>query len=101
MTAKRPGLQWSEGPAGPVLAALDSAGPATTWQDYAACLETDPEIFFPEKGGSTRDAKKVCAHCFVQESCLNYALGRNERYGIYGGKSERERRKLQQLKAAS
>lgn len=64
------------------------------WQADALCAQTDPEAFFPEKGGSTRDAKKVCGACLVQEQCLEYALANDERFGIWGGLSERERRRL-------
>lgn len=64
------------------------------WQDDALCAQTDPEAFFPEKGGSTRDAKKVCNSCSVKSQCLEYALSNDERFGIWGGLSERERRKL-------
>jgi WhiB family transcriptional regulator, redox-sensing transcriptional regulator len=58
------------------------------------CAQTDPEIFYPEKGGSTRDAKRVCLSCDVRAECLDYALANDERFGIWGGLSERERRKL-------
>jgi WhiB family redox-sensing transcriptional regulator len=64
------------------------------WQDRALCAQTDPEAFFPEKGGSTREAKKVCSGCEVRAECLDYALANDERFGIWGGLSERERRKL-------
>ena len=64
------------------------------WQERALCAQTDPEAFFPEKGGSTREAKRVCATCEVREECLEYALANDERFGIWGGMSERERRKL-------
>jgi WhiB family redox-sensing transcriptional regulator len=64
------------------------------WQVDALCAQTDPEAFFPEKGGSTRDAKKVCSACTVRSECLEYALGNDERFGIWGGLSERERRRL-------
>lgn len=64
------------------------------WQDRALCAQTDPEAFFPEKGGSTREAKKVCTSCDVRSECLEYALANDERFGIWGGLSERERRKL-------
>lgn len=62
------------------------------WQDDALCTQTDPEAFFPEMGGSTRDGKKVCAQCQVRADCLDYALATNQRFGIWGGLSERERR---------
>jgi WhiB family redox-sensing transcriptional regulator len=64
------------------------------WQTDALCAQTDPEAFFPEKGGSTRDAKKVCGACNVRSQCLEYALSNDERFGIWGGLSERERRRL-------
>lgn len=64
------------------------------WQTDALCAQTDPEAFFPEKGGSTRDAKKVCGACNVKAKCLEYALANDERFGIWGGLSERERRRL-------
>ena len=64
------------------------------WQRDALCSQTDPEAFFPEKGGSTRDAKRICSGCDVRQQCLDYALQNDERFGIWGGLSERERRKL-------
>ncbi|OBK87575.1 WhiB [Mycolicibacter sinensis] len=64
------------------------------WQDRALCAQTDPEAFFPEKGGSTREAKKICQRCSVRSECLEYALAHDERFGIWGGLSERERRRL-------
>jgi WhiB family redox-sensing transcriptional regulator len=67
------------------------------WQAEAVCSQTDPEAFFPEKGGSTRDAKKICSGCNVKAQCLEYALANDERFGIWGGLSERERRKLKKL----
>ena len=59
----------------------------------AMCAQTDPDAFFPEKGGSTRDAKRVCAKCEVREQCLKWAIDHDERFGIWGGMSERERRR--------
>lgn len=76
-----------------VLFGLESDG-VLGWQDQALCAQTDPEAFFPEKGGSTREAKKVCASCEVRSECLDYALQNDERFGIWGGLSERERRRL-------
>ena len=67
---------------------------ALAWQSEALCAQTDPEAFFPEKGGSTRDAKRICTSCDVRGECLEYALHNDERFGIWGGLSERERRKL-------
>jgi WhiB family transcriptional regulator, redox-sensing transcriptional regulator len=71
----------------------DDAGDLA-WQDRALCAQTDPEAFFPEKGGSTREAKRVCRGCEVRAECLEYALEHDERFGIWGGLSERERRRI-------
>ena len=73
--------------------------PAPDWKDRALCAETDPEAFFPEKGGSTREAKKVCSSCDVRAECLDFALGNDERFGIWGGLSERERRRIRRQRA--
>ena len=64
------------------------------WQERALCAQTDPEAFFPEKGGTTREAKRICSGCEVRAECLEYALANDERFGIWGGLSERERRRL-------
>lgn len=102
--------------AGAVLGVSDDGGEATTerprlslvvdgfdelfeniedqWQERALCAQTDPEAFFPEKGGSTREAKRICLGCEVKDECLEYALQNDERFGIWGGLSERERRRL-------
>jgi WhiB family redox-sensing transcriptional regulator len=73
---------------------LDPSEPDADWRDRALCAQTDPEEFFPEKGGSSRQAKKVCASCEVRAQCLEYALQHDERFGVWGGLSERERRRL-------
>jgi WhiB family redox-sensing transcriptional regulator len=73
---------------------LDGDAEEFGWQERALCAQTDPEAFFPEKGGSTREAKRVCLTCDVRSDCLEYALQNDERFGIWGGLSERERRKL-------
>lgn len=64
------------------------------WMLDAACRDADPEAFFPEKGGSTLYAKRICADCPVAAQCLDLALTNGERFGIWGGLSERERRRL-------
>jgi len=69
-------------------------GEEPDWQERALCAQTDPEAFFPEKGGSTREAKRICSGCEVRAECLDYALAHDERFGIWGGLSERERRRL-------
>lgn len=73
--------------------------PELVWQDYANCLGCDPELFFPERGATTREAKAVCAGCAVREDCLEYAVAKGEKFGIWGGKSERERRRIRSERA--
>jgi len=73
---------------------LDFAIVGQEWVDEAICAQVDPEIFFPEKGGSTREAKSICSRCNVREQCLQYALDHDERFGIWGGMSERARNRM-------
>ncbi len=69
------------------------------WQTHARCAEVDPEIFFPERGGSSKAARAVCSECKVKTECLEYALNNKEQFGIWGGTSERERRRLRKERA--
>ena len=71
------------------------------WWAQGLCAQTDPEVFFPEKGGSTREAKQVCRACPVRAECLEYALAHDERFGVWGGLSERERRRSKHDDAVS
>ena len=71
------------------------------WQDQANCLGVDPDLFFPERGASTREAKEVCRGCVVRNDCLEDALDNGEKFGIWGGLSERERRRLRRQRAQS
>lgn len=64
------------------------------WSEQAACSDADPDTFFPEKGGSVREAKRICARCSVTKECLQYAIDNGEQFGVFGGMSERERRRL-------
>ena len=75
-----------------------AGGEEDSWRLNALCAETDPEAFFPEKGGSTREAKRVCVGCDVRAECLEFALANDERFGIWGGLSERERRRLRMMR---
>jgi WhiB family redox-sensing transcriptional regulator len=79
---------------GVVVEMFDPDEDEQEWQERALCAQTDPEAFFPEKGGSTREAKRICQGCEVRSECLGYALAHDERFGIWGGLSERERRRL-------
>ncbi len=69
------------------------------WQARANCMGVDPDLFFPERGASTREAKDVCRGCVAREDCLEYALENGEKFGIWGGMSERERRRLRRARA--
>ncbi|AYY11598.1 WhiB family transcriptional regulator [Actinobacteria bacterium YIM 96077] len=64
------------------------------WTERALCAQVDPELWFVEKGESNRPAKSICQQCEVVPECLEYALENDERYGVWGGTTERERRKL-------
>ena len=75
------------------------ASAESSWQDLANCLGVDPDLFFPERGASTREAKEVCRGCVVREDCLEFALSNGEKFGIWGGMSERERRRIRRARA--
>jgi WhiB family redox-sensing transcriptional regulator len=66
----------------------DSLSQERGWQDQANCLGVDPDLFFPERGA-----------CVVRGDCLEYALANGEKFGIWGGLSERERRRLRRQRA--
>lgn len=68
----------------------------TDWFDQAACKGCDPQLFHPERGANVavREAKKVCHGCPVQQECLEWALEHDERLGVWGGMSERQRRRI-------
>jgi WhiB family redox-sensing transcriptional regulator len=76
-----------------------SVGEERRWQEQANCLGVDPDLFFPERGASTREAKSVCRGCEVRVECLEYALAHGEKFGIWGGLSERERRRVRRQRA--
>ena len=64
------------------------------WMADGLCAQVDPELFYPESGAPNRDAKRICAGCEVRAECLAYALAHRERFGVWGGTTERERRRL-------
>lgn len=75
-------------------------GDKGSWAEEGLCLTADPDTFYPEKGGSTREAKRICRSCPVSSECLEYALTNDERFGVFGGFSERERRRESKRRAA-
>ncbi len=77
-----------------LLDALSPPGVDLAWQDLANCRGANADLFFPERGASTRTAKSICRQCTVREECLEFAIVNSEKFGIWGGLSERERRKI-------
>ncbi|WP_219471284.1 WhiB family transcriptional regulator [Nonomuraea rhizosphaerae] len=76
----------------PGSAPAGAASPA--WRDEGLCAQTDPEAFFPERGAAPQLAKRVCQGCPVRPQCLAYALDHNIRFGVWGGLTVKERRRL-------
>jgi len=70
------------------------ATPVPSWQDEALCAQTGGDFFFPEPGSSVREAKSICGLCEIRTACLEYALANDERFGVWGGLSEKERNQL-------
>jgi WhiB family transcriptional regulator, redox-sensing transcriptional regulator len=65
-----------------------------SWQQRAECRGVDPDVFYPTSEEETAEAKAICMACPVQEPCLDYALASRERDGVWGGCTERERRRI-------
>lgn len=78
----------------------DCAQPAREldWQERGLCRQTDPGLFFPLLGEGVREAKKICGGCEVKDTCLEYALQRDEGYGVWGGYSTAEREQIKQTR---
>lgn len=64
------------------------------WRQHAACKGLDPDIFYPASDEEAGPAKAVCEQCAVQSTCLEFALGSRERDGVWGGATEKERRRI-------
>ncbi|MFJ5260243.1 WhiB family transcriptional regulator [Streptomyces sp. NPDC088387] len=74
---------------------FDTITPAApAWRDQALCAQTGADFFFPEPGSSVREAKRICGMCEMRTACLEYALENDERFGVWGGMSEKERLQL-------
>lgn len=65
-----------------------------SWRKRAACQGVDPDVFYPVSDDDAETAKSICAQCTVREACLEYALAYRERDGVWGGATERERRRI-------
>ena len=65
-----------------------------SWRQRAACRGVDPDTFYPASDEEAEEAKAICRVCPVREACLEYALINRERDGVWGGATERERRRI-------
>jgi WhiB family redox-sensing transcriptional regulator len=65
-----------------------------SWRQAAACRGVDPEIFYPNSEEEADAGKVICAQCSVRQSCLEYSLLSRERDGVWGGATEKERRRI-------
>lgn len=65
-----------------------------SWRHRSLCTQTDPDAYYPEKGESAQPAKRICNRCEVKPECLQWALEKDQRFGIWGGLTSRERRQL-------
>jgi WhiB family transcriptional regulator, redox-sensing transcriptional regulator len=86
-------------PTGTVEPVAGLLGKGPKWQEQALCAQTDPEAFFPQASITSRDAKRICSRCEVKYECLEYAMSHDERFGVWGCMSERERRQLKRRAA--
>jgi WhiB family redox-sensing transcriptional regulator len=68
--------------------------PPDHWQERASCYGLDPEIFFPTTEEEAGLALAYCAMCPVRDVCLAWAVRNGERYGVWGGTTEQQRRRL-------
>jgi WhiB family redox-sensing transcriptional regulator len=68
--------------------------PPDHWQREAACYGIDPDLFFPTSEEEAGDALDLCSACAVRETCLAWALKNGERYGVWGGLTEQQRRRI-------
>ena len=64
------------------------------WQDGAACRGANADLFFPERGASTKTAKAICQTCNVQLACLDFAIEHRMKFGVWGGMSDKQRRQV-------
>ena len=64
------------------------------WLARAKCRDMDPAIFFPSDGVGVQAAQRICAECSVNADCLEYALAEHVDHGVWGGASERQRRRI-------
>lgn len=80
--------------------AIDAHLPDKAWQVHGLCRGVDPNVFYPPDAVGSDEAKAICAGCKVQAPCLEYALAWREKFGVWGGTSERERRRIAKARRA-
>ncbi|MFI9559150.1 WhiB family transcriptional regulator [Nonomuraea endophytica] len=68
----------------------------TRWWDFAACVGTDPDLFYPTRDDSPAEALHICRICQVRTECLSHCLLHGETHGIWGGTTEAERDAIRQ-----
>ena len=68
--------------------------PPDIWQDQAACYGIDPDTFFPTSEEEAGPALAFCSACDIRQTCLSWALKNGERYGVWGGLTEQQRRRV-------
>ncbi len=74
---------------------LENGSPRdASWMHLGKCTEMDSNLFFPSDGAGVEVAKKICAECQVKAECLSYALANRIEHGVWGGTSERQRRRI-------
>lgn len=71
------------------------------WRADAACIGVDPDLFYPQRGEDTKAPKAICRGCEVRFECLEFALEHGEKFGIWGGESERARRRIRRQRRAA
>jgi WhiB family redox-sensing transcriptional regulator len=81
---------------------LSSVARALDWQKFGACRNADDSEYYPDRGSRSRvsKAKATCAVCSVKDTCLEWAMARNEQHGVWGGLTRGERADLRRQRAA-
>lgn len=83
----------------PAVVNADEAADALAWMSHARCRGVSPSLFFPPDGEGVLEAQPVCADCPVRDTCLQFALANDIGNGVWGGTSERERRRILRRRA--
>jgi WhiB family redox-sensing transcriptional regulator len=99
MSGKQTAFESMPGKGGGFVALRLVEYPEDSWQQEANCLDADPDLFFPDQHHTAEEAKEICRDCVVREECLEYALANGEKFGIWGGLGERERRRVRRQRA--